>query len=302
MPATHHPIAVVSRRTGLSPHVIRVWERRYGIVAPQRTATNRRLYSDQDIERLTLLRRHTEAGQSIGYLAGMSNEQLATLTAPITPPSTSDSATGDLVDRALTATKDLDAAAIQAAFVAAEIRLGVQGMLVRVAAPFAQMVGERWREGVGTAAQEHFATASLRRVLDRSIRPFAPSEHGPVIVVGTPPGQLHEIGALLVAAQASNLGWRVVYLGAGLPLAEIAGAACQHHARALALSIVYPEDDPQLADELGRLPTVLPPGIAVIAGGRSAVRYTNVLAQIGATVTGDLLEFGKLLDQLRSTP
>ncbi|MBM3756002.1 MAG: cobalamin B12-binding domain-containing protein [Acidobacteria bacterium] len=81
-----------------------------------------------------------------------------------------------------------------------------------------------------------------------------------------PPGQLHELGALLAGAAAANLGWHVTYLGPSLPAAEIVGAARQNHARAVALSLVYPEDDPRLAVELAALRQSLPPEIALLAG------------------------------------
>ena len=71
-----HPIQVVSRRTGLSQDVIRVWERRYHAVSPERSPTNRRLYSDEDIQRLALLRRATKGGRRIGDVAGLSDEQV----------------------------------------------------------------------------------------------------------------------------------------------------------------------------------------------------------------------------------
>ena len=74
-----HPIRVVARRTGLTPHVIRAWEKRYGAVTPHRTETNRRLYSQEDVERLTLLRRSTLLGRSIGQIAKMSTEELRRL-------------------------------------------------------------------------------------------------------------------------------------------------------------------------------------------------------------------------------
>ena len=71
-----HPIKVAVRRTGLSAHVIRVWEKRYGAVVPARTPTNRRLYSDEDIVRLQWLRQAVEAGQSIGRIAGLPTSEL----------------------------------------------------------------------------------------------------------------------------------------------------------------------------------------------------------------------------------
>ena len=70
--APEYSIKVVARRTGLSPHVIRAWERRYGAVEPERSATGRRLYSDTEIERLQALERATRAGHSIGQIAQLS--------------------------------------------------------------------------------------------------------------------------------------------------------------------------------------------------------------------------------------
>ncbi|MGZ4975468.1 MAG: MerR family transcriptional regulator, partial [Limisphaerales bacterium] len=71
-----HAIKLVSLRTGLTAHVIRVWEKRYNAVRPRRTATNRRLYSTDDIERLTLLHEATRAGHSISTIASLSTAEL----------------------------------------------------------------------------------------------------------------------------------------------------------------------------------------------------------------------------------
>src|SRR5205814_6101 len=81
--SSHHSIQSVARRTGLSAHVIRVWEKRYGAVKPSRTGTNRRLYSDEEIERLQLLRLATEAGHSIGNIAALDLEKLKQIASPV---------------------------------------------------------------------------------------------------------------------------------------------------------------------------------------------------------------------------
>ena len=81
MVAAHHSIKTASRMTGLSAHLIRIWEKRYGAVAPKRTATNRRLYSDDEIERLNLLRLATAAGHSIGNIAKLPLARLKSLVA-----------------------------------------------------------------------------------------------------------------------------------------------------------------------------------------------------------------------------
>lgn len=310
MDAPHYSIEAVSRRTGLSAHVIRIWEKRYRAVEPARTATNRRQYSAQDIERLTLLRDLTRSGQSIGYIAKLPSDQLRQLGALAEPATsrhrarrrTASSGTGspaEFVDAALEAVKHLDAVALEAVLKRSEVALGAQGMLQHVAAPLAEKIGEHWRSGNITAAHEHFASALLRTQLGLAARGFAGGTQTPTLVVATPTGQLHELGALLAAALAANLGWRVTYLGASLPAPEIAGAAAQDRARAVALSVVYPEDDPQLGAELTRLRESLPPEIALIVGGRALRAYRAALDRIGAFQADDLNEFGRVLDQLR---
>jgi len=74
-----YSIKIAASRSGLTPHVIRVWERRYGAVEPDRTGTNRRLYSDAEIERLSLLRHAIEAGHRIGNIARLDLDQLRSI-------------------------------------------------------------------------------------------------------------------------------------------------------------------------------------------------------------------------------
>ncbi len=93
----------------------------------------------------------------------------------------------------------------------------------------------------------------LRTYLTSTAQSFAASGNEPVLIVATPAGQLHELGALLAATAAAHVGWQVIYLGASLPAPEIAGAAQQRGARAVALSLVYPENDSRLEGELVRL-------------------------------------------------
>jgi MerR family transcriptional regulator, light-induced transcriptional regulator len=295
-----HPIQVVVARTGLSAHVIRIWEKRYGAVTPERTETNRRLYSEEQIERLNLLRRLSEAGHGIGFVAKLPTDRLKKLldesaAVPAEVARRIDARDDTVVlEQSLDAIRALDAPALERILTDAEVALGGQGVLQRLVGPLAQAMGEAWRAGSITAAHEHFATAVIRTFLSRASRSFVGAENAPVLAVVTPAGQLHELGALLVAAAAANLGWRVIYLGAGLGAADIAGAARQHHARAVALSIVYPADDSSLPGELVRLRELLP-DTAIIA----MTAYRDTLEQISALQSEDLANLGKILDGLR---
>ena len=307
MSQSHHAINAVVRRTGLTAHVIRVWEKRYRAVEPERTPTNRRLYSDEQVERLELLRDATKAGQSIGVVAKLPTETLRQMAAaapaakgPARPRSPRLPEASSLLAAALDAVRALDSRALEQVLRRADVTLGTQGMLQRVVAPLAQALGSLWRDGTITAAHEHFATVVLRTYLTTAAQPFAASGNEPVLIVATPPGQLHELGALLVAASAANLGWQVTYLGASLPAPEIAGAALQRRARAVALSLVYPDDDPRLEGELVRLRELLPADTRLIAGGRAIAAYRETLEKIGAVQAHDLTQLLSALDAFRS--
>jgi DNA-binding transcriptional MerR regulator/methylmalonyl-CoA mutase cobalamin-binding subunit len=306
MADAHHAIKAVARRTGLTAHVIRIWEKRYGAVEPERTGTNRRLYSEEQIERLSLLRDVTKVGHSIGHVAKLPTAKLRQLaneahssnghnSRALTTPSPAPT----FLDDCIAAVKSLDSRGLDAALKRASTELGAQGLLQRVVAPLAQTIGDLWRDGTITAAHEHFASAVIRIFLGHAAKPFAASEGAPVLVVATPAGQIHELGALLAGAAAANLGWHVTYLGPSLQAAEIAGAARQNRARAVALSLVYPEDDPRLEGELSRLRESLPPDVPLLVGGRAMPAYREVLEKIGALEMKDLAQLSSTLDELR---
>lgn len=306
MADAHQAIKVVARRTGLSAHVIRIWEKRYGAVEPERTGTNRRLYSDDQIERLSLLRVITRAGHSIGNVAKLPTEKLRQLAEETHDPTRHTSrdlpavpTAPAFLDDCIAAVKALDSQALEDTLKRAATELGAQGLLQRVVAPLTQAMGDLWRDGTITAAHEHFASAVIRIFLGQAAKPFGSMDNAPVLVVATPAGQVHEMGARLVGAAAANLGWQVTYLGASLPAAEIAGAARQSRARAVALSLVYPEDDPRLEGELTLLRELLPREVALLAGGRAMPAYLDAIERIGAVQMKDIADLASTLDDLR---
>jgi methylmalonyl-CoA mutase cobalamin-binding subunit len=129
---------------------------------------------------------------------------------------------------------------------------------------------------------------------------YHPEVSAPHVVVTTPARQRHELGALLAAATAAGEGWQVTYLGPDLPPEEIAAAALQKGARAVALSITYPPDDPMLIDDLRRLRRLLGPRTALLVGGRACPAYSPILQEIGGVVVEDLAGLREALHSLRS--
>lgn len=292
--------------------MIRVWEKRYATVRPERSGGNQRLYSEADVERLSLLKRAVDAGHSIGTVASLAVEQLQQLVSgssvrevrpetplPLPRAKSMVPVAASFVDDAFEATARMDAAALERVLDQASVSLGQMALLSQVISPLVQRVGEAWREGTLMVAHEHLASAVVRTFLGHVARPLALHSAAPNLVATTPAGQLHELGAVLAAACATAHGWRVTYLGASLPAEEIVNAARQCEARAVALSLVHPEDDPALPPELARLRRLLPAHVAILAGGRAVGAYQKALAEIGAVTCGSLNQLADALDQLR---
>jgi DNA-binding transcriptional MerR regulator/methylmalonyl-CoA mutase cobalamin-binding subunit len=300
-------LKLVSRKTGLSPQLIRTWEHRYAAVQPRRTPTNRRLYDESEVERLTLMRTLTKCGHPIRLIANLPVQSLRELLANETslPTPTAEYNRGKpespefFVSAAMQAIEQMDSDALDETLHRSLAALGQSCALQRVFAPLIEKIGDRWREGSLKVANEHLATETFRAMLFNTIRSHRLAHNAPLLLVTTPADQIHELGALLVAVAASNHGWRVAYLGASLPAEEIAGAAVVKGARAVALSIVYPHDDPMLERELARLRRLLPANTPVVAGGRAAPAYAAALHDIGAQRVGSLPDFLNYLDDLR---
>ncbi len=306
-----HPIEVVSRRTGLSKDLLRAWERRYGAVRPDRSSGGRRLYSDGDVERLLLLRRATGAGRQIRSVVHLEPEQLASLVredetarrASRTQPEPAvASAEAHYVAAGLAAIENLDSSRLRTLLERAAAALGTEGFATGVAGPLLQEVGDGWHRGSLSPRHEHLASAALRGVLTRlaGVGEIAPDAPG--IVVATPAGQSHEFGALLIAAVAASRGWRVTYLGSDLPASDIAETVAATGARAVALSLVYPAGDPNVADELRELRRSLPSETELLLGGRCAQSYAAGIADAEARLVADLSEFCTGLEKLAAEP
>jgi MerR family transcriptional regulator, light-induced transcriptional regulator len=238
-------------------------------------------------------------------VARLTNDKLRALAAAasgvvLRPRSTTPASGSDSFEAiALAAIESLDDRLLDDALNRAATALGSQGVLQRFVAPLTQTLGDLWREGKITAAHEHFATAHLRNFLANQTKPYGYNPSSPALIVATPAGQVHEMGALLVGAMAANLGWNVTCLGASLPASEIAGAARRKQARAVALSLVYPEDDASLPGELALLRECLPAETALLAGGRAMPAYRETLVRLGAILAEDLRQLGQILDRLR---
>lgn len=280
------PIQHASQLSGLSSHVIRIWERRYNALSPSRTDTNRRMYCDEAIKRLKLLRVLTENGHRIGGVAKLNTEQLEELVKKL-PAEIVAAPAGDFetpeqfVEAAIAASKKYDSDLLRCLLLQARRQLGQRGMLHQVICPLIIQIGDNWQHGTLRPSHEHIATAVIRELLLTPVPGSQLAAHAPELIVATPAGELHELGALIVAASARDLGWHVTYLGPNLPVEEISACAIARHAKAVALSVVYPEKCPVIQEKLSRMRELLPSSIGLIVGGRAAESYRECLTAAG---------------------
>jgi methanogenic corrinoid protein MtbC1 len=295
-------VRVVVARTGLTPDLLRVWERRYRAVAPTRSAGRQRLYTDLDVERLALLALLTNAGRRIHGIARCAIDELRALARDVRPAG----ASGDrqpirpasTLARALDAVSRLDAPALEEILRHAAQRLGPDDMIDSLVVPLLREIGERWHRGELSVANEHLASDVVRSTLAWLKERSAPPPGAPTILVATPAGQHHEIGALIIAATAAARGWHVVYLGPNLPGEALLSAIERTRCRAVALSLIYPADDPRLRAALARLTRLMPRRVGLLLGGAAAHRY---VASAGprATALRGLADFREWLEAER---
>lgn len=298
-----HPIRVVSARTGLPQDVIRIWERRYKCVCPPRGTTGRRLYTDEDVERLRLLKQAVCAGRRISDVADLEIDRLRALVSEDQHQATADAALASaaddatpraLLDEAMDALENLDRYRLHRVLSDASVEMSGPDFRHQLIVPLLSEIGRRWQEGSLRIVHEHLATTIIRSFFAAPRNP-ALAPHAPRIIVTTPGGQYHELGALMACAVAEEMGWDVVYLGAALPAEEIAAAAKQIGAKAVALSLCYRETDSRVLEELNRLRHLLDDDIPVYVGGKAAGGMRERLSECGINCPADLAEFRSAL-------
>jgi len=304
-----YPIKVVSQMTGLSVHVIRAWEKRYSVVEPDRTDTNRRLYSEEDIEKLKLLNDALHLGHHIGGIANLSLLELKKLM-PKDSNNPSDIKNGfapvnseilvkEILSDSMQAIRNYDAKKLESILLNASAKLTQPILIEELIIPLVYKVGDLWHSGEIRVANEHLASSVIRGFLYNLLDSYSLNDSAPVMVTATPRGQEHELGALIAGVVAASSGWRVIYLGSNLPSEEIGAVVSHLNAKVVALSIVYPNDDLHLKHELKKFKYLLPDGVSIIIGGRAASGYFDVLDELGAVVVKDSRQLRLELEAIR---
>jgi DNA-binding transcriptional MerR regulator len=240
-------ISEVARRTGVTAEVLRAWERRYGLLEPERTSGGFRLYSEDDVQRVRRMRDLLESGLSAAEAARAAVVETVAVEASAAP--------GEAAVRLIDALTAYDDGAAHALLDEILARYTLDTVLADVVLPAARELGDRWERGEAGIAEEHFASSVLRGRLLALTRGWDRGT-GPRALLATWPDERHELGLIAFGLALRSWGWRIAYLGPDTPLETIARAAEQVRPAVVVMSATLPRTDD--LDGLRRIAAVAP--------------------------------------------
>jgi MerR family transcriptional regulator, light-induced transcriptional regulator len=241
-------IGELSRRTGVGADTLRAWERRYGLLSPDRSAGGYRLYTDADAARV----RAMQALIGEGLSASEAAEQVRTQSsqAAARPPSILDAE--QLAPRLRDALERIDEASANAVLDEALAGLSLEFVVETVIFPALRDIGNDREGGRLSIGQEHFATNLLRGRLLGLARGWSTGS-GPWAVLACPPGERHDLGLICFGLTLWRRGWRIAFLGADSPIATVGETAGRLGAELVVVAATDPSRVEEVADELRAL-------------------------------------------------
>lgn len=215
-----YSVAQVEALTGIKAHTLRIWERRYDFLTPQRTATNIRFYSDEQLKKLLNFGILVKNGYRVSKLGKMTDEEVyQEVEKVLSNPS---SEMDDEMKGLTLCMLEMNEEEFDNIFERQVIRKGFLRTITEVIYPFLQYVGVLWTTNKAMVAQEHYISNLIRQKLISAIERLSlPAKDAPSIVFFLLEGEEHEIGLLLASFIAKSKGWRVYYLGQAVPLVNI---------------------------------------------------------------------------------
>jgi DNA-binding transcriptional MerR regulator len=254
-------IGELSRRVGVSDHLLRAWETRYGLLAPVRSPGGFRLYSDADERRVRRMQFHLNHGLSAAEAArtAIAEGQAHLAPAGVDRPGRLDP--HEYVQSLERALDEFDEGAAQAVLDRLLSDYTLTTTLRDVVLPYLQRLGERWERGETSIAQEHFASHVIRGRLAGLARGWGDGS-GPRVLLACPPDELHDLPLLIFGIVLNRSGWRVDYLGASTPVEELSRTAARSRPELIVVAATATARFTGILGELAHLAGIAPLAIA----------------------------------------
>lgn len=214
-----YSIKELEKLSGIKAHTIRIWEKRYNVIEPQRTSTNIRYYSDYDLKRIINVSMLNTSGVKISAIVEMTDDELNERVRQL---GEGENLTNIHIDQLITAMIDLDEAIFEKEFQSLESKFGFERMVIEVVYPFLNKIGVLWQTGNITPAHEHFVSNLIRQKIIVAIASLPlPSKNALRAMLFLPENELHELGLLFYHYLARKLGYKTYYLGQCVPYADV---------------------------------------------------------------------------------
>ncbi len=257
-------ISTVSEMTGIPRNTLLAWERRYGLLSPERNDSGYRTYSEQDVAKLRRVKEFLDQGYKISEAVALMRRAVPPqVDLPVARGEAQANVRDALAERLLAFDRN-GADAVRQRLVLFSFKRSIDEVYL----PLLRDVGDAWHRGEVTVAQEHFVTAFVREQMMAMLHSLgAGPEGGPLVVCSGPPGEQHELGLIATAVKLALRGCRVSYLGLDLPPEELAAAASVQRATLVCQSVVQSRSEKELIAYARVLRELVDPEIAVALGG-----------------------------------
>jgi MerR family transcriptional regulator, light-induced transcriptional regulator len=254
---SNYSIKDLEKLTGVKAHTIRIWEKRYGIVQPERTESNIRTYSNCDLKRLLNISILNKRGFRISGLAGLSVEELNDRVMSLM---SDHHIYENQIESLIMAMIDMNENRFEKTLSNAVIELGFEETLMKIVYPFFFKTGILWQTGAIGPAQEHFVSNLIRQKIIAAIENL---EHkylpnAKLFILYLNENEYHELGLLFFTYLIKKVGHRLIYLGQSTPLEEVVKAASIHDPDFIFTSFTTPIPDSDLVVYLNRMVTLFP--------------------------------------------
>jgi MerR family transcriptional regulator, light-induced transcriptional regulator len=282
-----YTIGTVSKLTGVGAITLRAWERRYGLIEPVRKESGHRLYTRRHIDQINRITSLTQHGMRISQIRP---EMLESAAAAEAEAGRDTDSWKDYLNSMMAAIISFDEDRLEEIYNEALSLYPISMVTRRLLTPLLVELGLRWENSEGGIAEEHFFAFYLRNKLGARYHHRPRGNRGPLILLAGLPGEYHEIGLLLFALAAHESGYRVLPLGANMPLDDLAPVARAKGCDAIVLSgAIEPSKETLNRSLPGLVETSTAP---VLIGGLSSVYACDAITRGGAEVLGRDIEHG----------
>jgi MerR family transcriptional regulator, light-induced transcriptional regulator len=294
-----HRIHRVAKLTGLSKDVIRVWERRFGLLKPTRGANRYRNYSDEDVALLKFLKEQLDAGGSIGELAKLGREELLGRARAAAPRvSFVDNTFSRLLGELLSTLNPFNRVTFEKRLNGAVAVVPFEEALHGILLPLQEQVGQLWHEAQIDVAIEHYVTKHIQQKIFSAMNQLPVAEFGAKVVVACPPGEEHDIAALTVAYRCRIRGCRVYYLGANVPVASLTNLCGKVQPDLTIMSFPVALSDDQATELVQALADEVSPVSNLAVGGHGAIAMRHLFVKSNIKIVEDFADLDSKLDRL----